>query len=347
MSGYFHKIIGKTISGVYCRENEITPKGQVFITFDDGTYFEMYTMSGEIKGTKGLNNGDLDHVVGLNHPTGQELCRYPVSNDVMMWIPPLNLRLDQRKALAVPTNEKITHVNDYWDALFTNTQDLVDVLTESEADRIINEYLLNGTSMIANYDRADWGHEIILQEEFKVLDELLKVDFENLEDSEFYGMKRIDKKDNTLEGLLKAFQFKLALKITDSMLIDAIDDFINEALRESVLSPEEIVNVGRILQVIRRLPVITPGISYKVLLGVEENPDLFLELYISDERISILGGHENEEERSYSINWYLDRNGERSPDVDEYDKDLIFRDYFRLDFTMTLAVIDESGTDIL
>lgn len=65
MSGAFETILGKTISGVYVRENKSNPSGQAFLVFDDGTYFEFYSTD-PIKGTKGIDKGDLDRVIEIS-----------------------------------------------------------------------------------------------------------------------------------------------------------------------------------------------------------------------------------------------------------------------------------------
>ena len=70
MRGSFEKIIGKTISGVYTRDNENDPQGQMFLLFDDDTYFEIYGY-GSMKGAGGIDKGDLDKVMSLNLPSGK------------------------------------------------------------------------------------------------------------------------------------------------------------------------------------------------------------------------------------------------------------------------------------
>ena len=42
MRGKFEDIIGKTITDVYCQENSTSPRGQIFLLFDDDTSFEIY-----------------------------------------------------------------------------------------------------------------------------------------------------------------------------------------------------------------------------------------------------------------------------------------------------------------
>lgn len=61
MSGAFEEILGKKITGVCVRRNKRNPAGQVFLVFDDYTYFEMYSYE-YIVGAKGVDKGNLDTV---------------------------------------------------------------------------------------------------------------------------------------------------------------------------------------------------------------------------------------------------------------------------------------------
>ena len=69
MRGSFEKIVGKTISGVYCRENERNPQWQIFLLFDDGVYFEIYA-DGLLRGPGGVDKGALEEVLNLNQSPG-------------------------------------------------------------------------------------------------------------------------------------------------------------------------------------------------------------------------------------------------------------------------------------
>jgi len=54
MTGAISHILGKTISGVIVKEGDETPRGQVFLLFADGTYYELYS-DARIQGTKGVD----------------------------------------------------------------------------------------------------------------------------------------------------------------------------------------------------------------------------------------------------------------------------------------------------
>lgn len=71
MRGQFDQILGKTITDVYCRKNKSDPEGQIFLVFDDETYFEIYAYR-ELKGANGIDKGDLNTVINLNSPVGKE-----------------------------------------------------------------------------------------------------------------------------------------------------------------------------------------------------------------------------------------------------------------------------------
>ncbi len=72
MNGAFDKIIGKTISGFLCRKNKRPPELQLFLVFDDGTYFEMYG-HGDLTGAKGLDRGTMEDVKHTRFPDGVTL----------------------------------------------------------------------------------------------------------------------------------------------------------------------------------------------------------------------------------------------------------------------------------
>ena len=54
MSDAFEKIFGKTIKGVCVRRNKGNPAGQVFLVFNDDTYYEFYSYE-YIKGAGGID----------------------------------------------------------------------------------------------------------------------------------------------------------------------------------------------------------------------------------------------------------------------------------------------------
>jgi hypothetical protein len=65
MRGNFEKIIGKIITDVYCMENDKPPYSQLFLLFEDNTYYEIYS-DGIVKGAGELDNGDLTQVIKQN-----------------------------------------------------------------------------------------------------------------------------------------------------------------------------------------------------------------------------------------------------------------------------------------
>jgi len=61
MKGAFEKILGKRIVGVIGRENDGDPPRQIFLAFDDNTYFEIYAY-GQMKGINGILTGDMQRI---------------------------------------------------------------------------------------------------------------------------------------------------------------------------------------------------------------------------------------------------------------------------------------------
>ena len=55
------QLLGKRICGAVVKEGDRMPRMQVFLIFDDDTYYEFYTDS-MIYGTGGIDDGDIDHV---------------------------------------------------------------------------------------------------------------------------------------------------------------------------------------------------------------------------------------------------------------------------------------------
>ena len=53
------RILGKTISGIIVKDREGIPKTQLFLLFDDDTWYEFYSMSEDIKTTSGDVPGGL------------------------------------------------------------------------------------------------------------------------------------------------------------------------------------------------------------------------------------------------------------------------------------------------
>ena len=55
-------VVGKTISGVVVKEADRLPRTQIFRLFTDGTYFEIYSGSGDISGAGGIDVGGIEKV---------------------------------------------------------------------------------------------------------------------------------------------------------------------------------------------------------------------------------------------------------------------------------------------
>ena len=55
------QLLGKRICGAVVKEGDRMPRMQVFLIFDDDTYYEFYTDS-TIFGTAGIDRGDIEHV---------------------------------------------------------------------------------------------------------------------------------------------------------------------------------------------------------------------------------------------------------------------------------------------
>lgn len=82
------QIIGKTITGVIIKRTKGSeiPRTMLFITFDDGTYYEFYSMNGEILNTGGVvvSGGFTVLLQYLQDTHGVDFCaiRSPDSGEV-------------------------------------------------------------------------------------------------------------------------------------------------------------------------------------------------------------------------------------------------------------------------
>ena len=54
----FHKVVGKQISGVIISKHDDSPRDQVFLVFNDGTYYELY--GSDIGGCNDIDKGTFD-----------------------------------------------------------------------------------------------------------------------------------------------------------------------------------------------------------------------------------------------------------------------------------------------
>jgi hypothetical protein len=57
MKPTINEIIGKRIVGVIVKESDRWPKSQLFLLFDDNTYFELYSTYDEIRGAGDIDKG--------------------------------------------------------------------------------------------------------------------------------------------------------------------------------------------------------------------------------------------------------------------------------------------------
>ena len=55
------ELLGKRICGAVVKEGDRMPRMQVFLIFDDDTYYELYTDS-TIYGAGGIDEGDIENV---------------------------------------------------------------------------------------------------------------------------------------------------------------------------------------------------------------------------------------------------------------------------------------------
>lgn len=63
MQSYLAQMLGKTVKAVLVKQCEQgSLREQVFLVFDDDTYFEFYSRDGTIEAAKGLKSGSLDEV---------------------------------------------------------------------------------------------------------------------------------------------------------------------------------------------------------------------------------------------------------------------------------------------
>ena len=70
MKGAFEEIIGKTISGVYCRDNEGMPRTQIYLTFDDETYIEIYS-NNLMSASSRIDKGNIEFIRNDVHRKGK------------------------------------------------------------------------------------------------------------------------------------------------------------------------------------------------------------------------------------------------------------------------------------
>jgi hypothetical protein len=62
MKDGIRNIVGKTISGVVVKEADRLPRSQIYLLFSDGTYFEIYSGSGDMSGAGGVDVGGIEEV---------------------------------------------------------------------------------------------------------------------------------------------------------------------------------------------------------------------------------------------------------------------------------------------
>jgi len=65
MRGEFGKLLGKTIKGIQVREDANLLTSQLFLVFDDNTYFEIYS-DGSISGIQRIYSGNMMTIRSLS-----------------------------------------------------------------------------------------------------------------------------------------------------------------------------------------------------------------------------------------------------------------------------------------
>lgn len=63
MKGDWEGILGRTIDAVITQESIREPKGRVILHFSDGSYFEMYSSEGDMRGTNNMHPGTLEETI--------------------------------------------------------------------------------------------------------------------------------------------------------------------------------------------------------------------------------------------------------------------------------------------
>ena len=81
MKGAYEQILGKTIQSVICRENDSRPHKQIFLFFDDKTYFEIYVsdMYCPLAATQGVDPGEIEDFLQHGSSEGQSVFIKPES----------------------------------------------------------------------------------------------------------------------------------------------------------------------------------------------------------------------------------------------------------------------------
>ena len=67
-------LLGKRISGILVSENQSPPRYQLFIAFDDGTYFEFY--GDAIKAAGGVDTGGQEEITAYAKKFRGQLTSY-------------------------------------------------------------------------------------------------------------------------------------------------------------------------------------------------------------------------------------------------------------------------------
>lgn len=73
MKSGIEDIVGKHISGIMVKSRPVgqTPRMQVFLLFDDESYYELYSHDCEIQGISGVRRGDIETVRSLMGDTAE------------------------------------------------------------------------------------------------------------------------------------------------------------------------------------------------------------------------------------------------------------------------------------
>ncbi len=336
MRGNFEKILGKTISDVYCRVNEGSPPYQIFLIFDDDTYFEIYAY-GNLKGAGGIDIGGLDKVLSLNHLKGEGVI---FGSSMKMWVPALISYPEKRLALSVPANSRVESDGDYWDLLTNYLQKLVEEIPENEAKNLIELNLRNGKDL-TSYVHSQWGCLLAEQDEMKslvdeVMSEICNGIFLTMDEQKSL---QSEIENNSLEKVLNILSYKFELSDDVNYLISIVEDFVVHAIRNIVHDSKDIISLGKFLYVLRQLPFPVEGATYiDVSISNHFNGETkYISFQVSETQFSVsIGGSDGYSE----MEWLVDIDGCCQNYGDIYRLKDTISECLNLDFSVTIE--DES-----
>lgn len=69
-------IIGKTITGILVTDHVRVPQRQIFLVFSDNSYYELYSMSGDLCFTSGAHEGAMATVERIAAQMGGSVVKF-------------------------------------------------------------------------------------------------------------------------------------------------------------------------------------------------------------------------------------------------------------------------------